>query len=725
MRKAVGSKKALQHFVLAIVLALGVVLSFSYAFAADDSKSIADSSANSTEASAENESDASGDSQDAITQNDASEQKDDTAYTEETNSDSDETASAVSVTITNNIKTTGTYDATVTGKVPTGTKYVWWRSSDGTNWTRVVATKVTGDYYNVNQDPTKATSINVALDSHAIGSNLTDSELYSYKVQLVDASNKMIAESSPVANTYYTQLQNGSFETPNFDHSTYLHELSVGTKGLYWNTTGLGKYGLTWQGHPADGMDIEIANSYGDNANYTKGAYGATAYTGTQFAELNCEAEGSLYQDVMTVPGSTLNWQIAHKARTAAGNDRFDPETSEDTMYVLIMSTSAAEGYNNGAGIKTQDDVNNVISNIDNYPGAMVKEFTDNGVQWYVHKGTYVVPDGQYLTRYFFVSGPTATGTKLGDETHGNLLDGCWFSTSVIPPNPSTGNVTITKKVYGLDDLDGYKVTVTLTDTTDNAKTYSMTLQDWSNGKASGTINVPAGQYTISESASGSLDNYDLTGTTYEIGVPGDSDNSVKVDDQSNQTVTVTNVYRKKTGSIVISKTVSGSAADTEHEFEFQLSAAGLSGTFTCTNQNGITENVVFNNGKATIKLKHGDTKTIGGIPVGTEISVQEINLPGNAKTSTTVKVNNADDNVMTVKGEDSTKTSTEPVTVDITVQNPTQRLDFTNTAQAEPNTGISLNTSSMAGLLSAAGAGAAVLGMAVARSKHDERKER
>ena len=41
------------------------------------------------------------------------------------------------------------------------------------------------------------------------------------------------------------------------------------------------------------------------------------AYDGGQFAELNCQAYGALYQDVLTVPGATLNWIWPTRVATA------------------------------------------------------------------------------------------------------------------------------------------------------------------------------------------------------------------------------------------------------------------------------------------------------------------------------------------------------------------------------------------------------------------------
>ena len=45
-----------------------------------------------------------------------------------------------------------------------------------------------------------------------------------------------------------------------------------------------------------------------------------SAVDGDQIAELNCNGTGALYQDVMTVPGETMNWNLSHRGRN--GTDK-------------------------------------------------------------------------------------------------------------------------------------------------------------------------------------------------------------------------------------------------------------------------------------------------------------------------------------------------------------------------------------------------------------------
>ena len=100
-------------------------------------------------------------------------------------------------------------------------------------------------------------------------------------------------------------------------------------RGLVWHTTGLYYHWTDEEETRADKTQwanyIEIVD--GTNHNYNddlenndpRVSYNTrSAQDGNQFAELNCEAYGALYQDVLTVPGSTLNWSLAHKGAATA-----------------------------------------------------------------------------------------------------------------------------------------------------------------------------------------------------------------------------------------------------------------------------------------------------------------------------------------------------------------------------------------------------------------------
>jgi uncharacterized repeat protein (TIGR01451 family) len=116
---------------------------------------------------------------------------------------------------------------------------------------------------------------------------------------------------------------------------------------------------------------------------------GVSAYEGSQFAELNANLAGTLYQSLATIPGTQMVFSLAHKART----------NSPETMEVL-------------AG----PDVNHLTS-LGTY-ASNVNGPDHNG--WTRHGGTYSVPPGQTATVFAFRSRDAGSG--------GNLLDAIEFT---------------------------------------------------------------------------------------------------------------------------------------------------------------------------------------------------------------------------------------------------------------------------------------------------------
>ena len=59
---------------------------------------------------------------------------------------------------------------------------------------------------------------------------------------------------------------------------------------------------------------------------------GVPAYEGANFAELNANSAGTLYQDVVTFPGATMTWTLHHRGRDTT-----------DVMRVLIGDALLAD----------------------------------------------------------------------------------------------------------------------------------------------------------------------------------------------------------------------------------------------------------------------------------------------------------------------------------------------------------------------------------------------
>lgn len=420
-----------------------------------------------------------------------------------------------SVTLT---ETYGKMTATYTGSA-TDYKYVWYRSINGGDFELQTPVQYTGtDGTALGSDiKDDGTELYISLNGGALTSANTNVQ-YKVAVYAADAFDKdgdlkedatPLAESIAKSVTGYDEIRNGSFENPvvtdnhlNTNNWQYSNE-NYQAQGGVWQTTGTHN---SSQWSDADGADIEIVTTKTKNQNGTLSQSNLVGYSwygtvaaadGIQFAELNCEAAGALYQDILTTPGETLNYQLAHRAR---GNKK-DATEENDTMYVVIMSTQMAVDNN----VTTQAKVQDIINNQSNYPGATVVSYTDNDQMWTYHQGAYKVnSDGQYSTRFFFVAGNTASG----NNTVGNFLDDIKFTRDKLTPVEGTASVTVEKTISGLD----FEHAKTLAEglefkVGDHELTYSDMTWSWANNTYTGTkvISIPqseCGTLEVSEEAS-------------------------------------------------------------------------------------------------------------------------------------------------------------------------------------------------------------------------------
>ena len=107
-----------------------------------------------------------------------------------------------------------------------------------------------------------------------------------------------------------------------------------------------------------------------------------------QFAEINAYVAGSLFQDVITTPGTLLTWQFAHRGRTGV-----------DTLNLRIGDSSGTVAQIN--------------------PVTGTTAFSTDSTDWVQYQGTYLVPAGQTVTRYEYV----AVSTANSNDATGNFID--------------------------------------------------------------------------------------------------------------------------------------------------------------------------------------------------------------------------------------------------------------------------------------------------------------
>jgi hypothetical protein len=183
-----------------------------------------------------------------------------------------------------------------------------------------------------------------------------------------------------------TALGNGGFEDPGVGPDSYA-QLDASLVSP-WNTTDVVN-------------QIEI---WGDTF------LGVPAWEGSSFAELNANSVGTLYQDVVTTPGSTMDWTLHHRGRDGT-----------DVMRVLIGDAVTADVWSDAGWDAVSPDI------------------ADDHTAWGTATGSYVVPTDQTCTRFAF-----RAVSSVGGESYGNLIDGITFSIPVDATPTPTPDATAT-----------------------------------------------------------------------------------------------------------------------------------------------------------------------------------------------------------------------------------------------------------------------------------------
>lgn len=494
------------------------------------------------------------------------------------------------------------------------------------------------------------------------------------KTYVVTVSNGTEEKSSSgVTVEYNKRLENGDFEQGGSNQTL------EDTSGLVWKTT-------------ASDHLIELANIYdgrsyrelqyvggrwsANDINYGGKAFGATSTpNGTaQFAELNAGVEGALYQDVLTKPGLTMNWKFSHKARTRTNSGEGEPQNQNsnvlmpdkktaDTMAMVIAPLELVEG------ITTQNDLNVLLEKCGNsdgshtiygydghgdpkkpyqvyvvYDSSEIKGYTSNlrsfdgkwnyynysTSSWNTRTGTYTVPEGQYLTRFFFVAVDSVF--QSGNLRVGNLLDDVWFGQEAPPaPTDGSGRITVTKRFYGLTETEAKSVVLKgiisgdhgIGPITFNGGTWTSDADIHGSYVAvSHTIdNLPLAanqlyQYTFSENKeSAAVEGYTLKETLVDGETKSEPSGTVRIDKENNmQSITFSNIYEKNTADVTISKIVTGLMGDTHKDFAFRITGLDDKGV-TLENNNG---------GLSNFTLTHNGSVTLKNVPMGTVFAVVE-----------------------------------------------------------------------------------------------------
>ena len=179
-------------------------------------------------------------------------------------------------------------------------------------------------------------------------------------LQTQEAARSVVRVCDAAPECFTSTLQNGGFELPVLAAKSYKFVPSS-TTGLGWNNL-------------AESV-VEL---------WSTGFGGVASPEGNQFAEINANKAGTLYQDLPTIPGTTMRWHLKHRGRSGV-----------DTMRVMIGGPKGAL-VQSGAAIAT------------------------GNTAWQQYTGTYTVPAGQTTTRFAFQA--------VTAGSYGNFIDDIVFT---------------------------------------------------------------------------------------------------------------------------------------------------------------------------------------------------------------------------------------------------------------------------------------------------------
>lgn len=529
--------------------------------------------------------------------------------------------SSATLVIQDEIASTGRYtlslnggDAQAGGQV----SYRWYRTK--ANGTREAVAR---SFYR-NADGTTSSNLGpsgsylyLALDGGGVTDAVSSVE---YEAVLVLNGTETSVNASITNTDYNKSVLNGSFERPQNDGASSQYE--QGYTGLEWRTT-------------ATDNKIEIVrltnqtlNSWRYSYSYSYRSGWWSSYVdvwpvdGNQYAEINAEQDSALYQSVLTVPGTTMNWQLYHAQRPGCG---YKIGRDKDTMYLCIVSdTRATQYFSNTESLRSH--VKQVLGNAVVYDadGLYIEKISD-GTTWGKYTGTYTVPEGQYLTRFFFLSEEYTGGGLAGNPTLGNFLDNVWFSQELPDPSPNEATITLHKTVRG--DL-------TAEHRAELSSRLSFEIRDASSGEV--LLTIPASalgdwqqngtDWWISKSIAISGDwigrtvdvvecGYEMDDLSYSV-TAAKTGSAVRLNTNTRARFSFVNDYRRTAVTLTVEKQISGS--DTSGSFPFTVS-------YTATEPESGEEL----SSSESFELTNGGVQHIANIPIGAEVTLTETSHGG------------------------------------------------------------------------------------------------
>lgn len=519
--------------------------------------------------------------------------------------------------IQDNIAVNGHYDLSLNGgnaQASGQVSYRWYRTKGNG-----IREAVARSFYR-NADGTTSSNLGpsgsylyLALDGGGVTDAVSSVE---YEAVLV-LNGTETSVNARITNTDYNKsVLNGSFERPQNDSNRPSTQYKQGDTGLEWRTT-------------ATDNKIEIVRLTSQTQNSWRRSYSYRSRNGwvdvwpvdgSQYAEINAEQDSALYQSILTVPGTTMNWQLYHAQRPGCW---YKIDRDKDTMYLCIVSdTRAMQNFSSTESLRSH--VKQMLGNATVYDadGLYIQKISDD-TTWGKYTGTYTVPEGQYLTRFFFLSEEYTGGGYAGNPTLGNFLDNVWFSQELPDPSSNKAAITIQKTVQGdltaehraelqsrlyFEIREGDTVLQTLP---------AAALGDWKQNGSDWWISksIPISDDWVGRTVDVVECGYEMGDLSYTV-TTEKTGQATTLSTNSRPQFDFVNDYRKSAATLTVEKIVNGT--DTSGSFPFVVS---------CVITDPNTEETKTVQEEFTL-MNHG-VQYVANLPIGAEVTLTETKYDG------------------------------------------------------------------------------------------------
>ncbi len=215
-------------------------------------------------------------------------------------------------------------------------------------------------------------------------------------------------------------LVNPSFENPHFTESTWYSRDSY----IPGDDTTLQGWFST---HPTNGFSGDGDSRFKDSRTgqnfkhlveiWANSFNGVPAADGTQFAELNAQANSALYQDILVFSNEQIPWSAAHRGRAKDNIADVAEVSISDPLNWSGATFNGVKLYSTTIATSNNGSISTITPVLGHVAQSNAKATLSNG--WVKYIDTWAGPSVSKKYRFAFQSVSSANG----DKTYGNFLD--------------------------------------------------------------------------------------------------------------------------------------------------------------------------------------------------------------------------------------------------------------------------------------------------------------